>query len=159
MRLSLVVLMLLVGVARADVHKSNAGKVSIDIPKKWTVDAKDDLLRAQPPDGAVGLALFVVDSADVKAALARLEGELYSSVQGLKWVNNPKQVNVNRMKATFVEGVGVSGGATQLDVLVMVAGPTPTKKGVIVMAAVEHAKLAAQKKAIYAIFQSLRPTK
>ena len=147
------------GIARADVHASKAGKVSVDIPKKWSVDAKDELIRAASPNKEVALVLWIVDSADVKAALTKLEVELYSSIQGLKWVDRQKKLKVNKLAATFVEGVGVSGRGTQLDVIVMVAGPTPAKKGAIVLAVVEHDKVNANKPTIQSIFQTLKPTK
>jgi len=44
-------------------------------------------------------------------------------------------------------------------VIVLVAGPTPTKKGVILMAVVDHDKLTANRKAIQSIFGTLRPIK
>src|SRR5690606_6016159 len=81
MRLALVCLLLFTGIAGADVHKAKAGKVSIAIPKNWQVDAKDDLIRAASPSGEVAFFLWVVDSPDLKAALVKLEGELYSSVK------------------------------------------------------------------------------
>jgi hypothetical protein len=156
----LVLALALVGrVASADVHKSQVGKVSIDIPKKWNVDAKDDLVRAESANHEVALVLWVVDSPDVKEALTKLEGELYSSIKGLKWVDKTKKLKVNKLPGTWVEGVGVSGRATQLDVIVLVAGPTATKKGVIVLAVVEHDKYEANRPAIQSIFATLRPVK
>lgn len=147
------------GVGHAGVHTSKAGRVSVNIPNTWTVNATDELIRSASPDNAVAFVLWVVDSADTKAALERLEHELYSSIQGLKWVDKTKKLAINKLPATWVEGTGVSARATQLDVLVIVAGPTPTKKGVIMMAVVEHEKLAANKKAIQALFKTLKPTK
>ncbi len=157
--LSLLILLVVAGVAGADVHKSKAGKVSVDIPKKWTVDAKDELVRAVSPSGDVALVLWIVESADLKAALTKLEGELYSSVMGLRWVDRTKKLTVNKIKGTWVEGVGVSSRQTQLDVIVFVAGPTPTKKGVILMAVVDHDKYEANRPAIQSIFGTLKATK
>jgi len=161
MRAVFVVLMLAIlgGVAGADVHASKLAKASISIPKKWTVTPKDELIRAVSPDNTVAFVFWVADSADTKAALKTLEGELYSSVQNLKWVDKTKSLKINRLPATWIEGVGVAASGNQLDVLVVVAGPTATKKGVIMFAAVEHEKLAANRKAIQAIFQSLKGTK
>jgi cell division protein YceG involved in septum cleavage len=162
MRAAFVVLLLLTGLgsARADVHPSKAGKVSVDIPKKWSVvNATDELVRAASPDNAVAFVLWVVESADTKEALKKLEGELYSSIQGLRWVDKTKQLKVHGLPATWVEGAGVNAAAAQLDVLVVVAGPTSTKKGVIMLAVVEHEKLVGNKKTIESIFKSLKPTK
>ncbi len=162
LRYALVVCSLLVIAGRpaaADVHKSKAARVSIDVPKAWRVKATDDLVRAESPSGEVAFVLEVVDSPDVKAALTRLEGELYSSIQGLKWVDRTKKMRVHKLRATWVEGVGVSSRASQLDVVVLVAGPTPTKKGIILLAVVDHDRYAANRGAIQAIFASLRPTK
>jgi hypothetical protein len=147
------------GVAGADVYKSKVGKVSIDIPKKWQVDAKDELVRASSPSGEVAIVMWIADSPDVKAAVTRLEGELYSSIQGLKWVDKTKKLKVNKLAGTWVEGVGVSSRSTQLDVIVFVAGPTPAKKGVILLAVVDHDKYAANRSAIQSVFGSLKPTK
>lgn len=146
-------------VAGATVHKSQAGKVSIDVPKKWSVDVKDELVRAVSPNGEVAVVFWIVDSPDVKAALTKLEGELYSSIKGLKWVDRTKKLTVNKLKGTWVEGVGVSSRSTQLDVIVFVAGPTATKKGVILFAVVDHDKYEANRRAIQAIFASLKPAK
>ena len=159
MRAALVFLLLLSGLAHADTHTSKAGKASISVPAKWTVTATDELVRAVSPDSQVALVFWVVDSTDTKEALKKLEGELYSSVQGLKWVDKVRKVKINRLPATWVEGAGVNARSAQLDVLVVVAGPTPAKKGIIMFAAVEHEKLAANRKVIQAIFQSLKPTK
>jgi hypothetical protein len=165
MRISLLTLLivalvtLLGGIAGADVYKSKAGRVSIDIPKTWQVDATDELIRAASANSEVALVLWVVASADVKAALAKLEAELYSSVMSLRWVDKAKKLRVNKLKGTWVEGVGVSSRATQLDVIVFVAGPTPSKKGVILMAVVDHDKYTANRSAIQSIFMTLKPAK
>lgn len=160
MRLLLVCLLLLLpGIAGADVYKSNAGKVSVTIPKKWQVDAKDELVRAVSPNNEVAVILWVVESPDVKAALTKLEGELYSAIQGLKWIDRTKKLKVNKLKGTWVEGVGVSSRSTQLDVIVFVAGPTPSKKGVILVAVVDHDKYEANRSAIQSIFGTLKATK
>jgi len=162
MRALLVLLVLAVswaGSAHADVHTSKAGKASIDIPKKWSVTATDELVRAVSPDSKVALVFWVTDSTDTKAALTKLEGELYSSVQGLKWVDKTKKLKIGKLPATWVEGAGLTATAKQLVFLVVVDGPTPGKKGIIMFAAVEHDNLAAMKPAIQSVFQSLRPTK
>ena len=53
----------------------------------------------------------------------------------------------------------MSSRSTQLDVLVVVAGPTPAKKGVIMLAVVDHDKLKTNQRTIQSIFQSLKPLK
>jgi hypothetical protein len=163
MRAAFVVVLLLltgIGSARADVHASKAGKVSVDIPKKWSlINGTDELIRAASPDSAVAFVLWVVEPTDTKAALKKLEGELYSSIQGLRWFDKTKHLKINKLPATWVEGAGVNAAAAQLDVLVVIAGPTSTKKGVIMLAVVEHEKLVANKKTIQSIFKSLKPTK
>jgi hypothetical protein len=160
MRAAFVVLLLLTGLAHADVHASKMGKVSVDIPKKWSVvNATDELVRAASPDGAIAFVMWVVESSDANDGLKKLEGELYSSIQGLRWLDNVKKVKLNKLAATWVEGAGVNARAAQLDVLVVVAGPTSTKKGVIMLAVVEHEKLVPNRKAIEKIFKSLKPTK
>ncbi len=162
MRYPLVLLLTLAtfgGLAHAEVYPSKAGKASITIPAKWTVTASDELIRAVSPDNAVALVFWVVDSADAKDGVKTLEKNLYSSVQSLRWVDKVKKVKINKLPATFIEGAGVNAAGNQLDVLVVVAGPTASKKGIIMFAAVEHEKLAPNLKAIRAIFQTLRPSK
>jgi hypothetical protein len=159
---SLVILFGLVAVgsvADATVYKSKAGKVSIDVPKKWTVNATDELIRAASANGEVAFVMWVVESPDVKVALKKLEGELYSSIQGLKWVDNMKKLTVNKLPGTWIEGIGVSSRSTQLDVIVFVAGPTAAKKGVILLAVVDHEKYEANRAAIQAVFASLKRAK
>ena len=162
MRAALVLLLTLVGftgLASADVHINKAAKASIDVPKAWTVTTKDELVRAVSPDAKVALVFWASDTADTKESLKKLEAELYSAVQGLKWVDRTKKLKINRLPATWVEGVGVTAAGSQLDVLVVIAGPTPAKKGVIMFAAVEHEHLEKNRKQIQAIFQTLKATK
>ena len=162
MRTALVLILTLAGLAgvsAAEVYPSKAGKASISIPTKWTVTASDELVRAVSPDSQVALVFWVVESTDTKTALKTLEGELYSSVQSLRWVDKTKKLKINRLPSTWVEGVGVNAAGNQLDVLVVIAGPTAAKKSVIMFAAVEHDKLVVNRKAIQAIFQTLKPTK
>jgi hypothetical protein len=161
MRILLVLLVLLgsATAARAEVHASKTAKVSIDLPKTWKVDTTDTFIRAASGNNEVGFALLVIDKPDTKAALSRLEGELYSAVQGLKWVDKTTKMKIHGLPSTLVQGVGVNARAAQLDVLVVVSGPTPAKNAVVMFAAVEHDKLAANKKAIMAAFNSLRRTK
>lgn len=156
---ALLVLCFLAGAAHAGVHTSKAGKVSVTLPEKWAFTETDELVRASSPDNSVAFVFWIVDSADVKKGLSTLEHELYSSVQGLRWVDKVKKLKINAIPATFVEGVGVNAQATQLDLLVTVAGPTKTKKGVIMLAVVEHEKLEANKATVQNIFQTLKPTK
>ena len=155
----LLTLLCLTAVASADVHASKVGKASIDIPKKWSVTAKDELVRAASPDNAVAIVFWVTDTTDTKEAIKALESELYSSIQGLKWVDKTKKLKINRLPATWVEGVGVNAAGKQLDVLVVVAGPTPAKKGITMFAVVEHDALAKNRKTIQTIFQTLKATK
>jgi hypothetical protein len=106
----------------------------------------------------VAFVMWIVESPDVKDALKKLEGELYSSIQSLRWVDKTKKMKVNKLAGTWVEGVGVSSRSTQLDVLVFVA-PTGSKKGVILLAVVDHDKYEANRPAIQSIFGTLKPTK
>jgi hypothetical protein len=153
------VVLLTASAAEADVREAKAGKVTIDLPNKWTVDTKDEMIRASSDNGEIAFVLFVVDKPDVKAALTMLEGELYSAVQGLRWIDKTKKMKINKLPSTLVQGVGVSARATALDVLVVVSGPTPAKKGIVMFAAVDHDKLAANNKTIMAAFNSLKPMK
>ena len=157
--LSLVVMFAVANVASATVYKSKAGSISVDIPKKWTVTATDEVIRAASANNEVALFVWVVESPDVKEALKKLEGELYSSIHGLRWVDKTKKLTVNKLPGTWVEGVGMSARSTQLDVIVFVAGPTAAKKGVILLAVVDHEKYEANRAAIQAVFASLKRAK
>jgi hypothetical protein len=89
--ITVAVVVVTAGAARADIYKAKTGRVQVDIPKKWQVTAADDLIRASSANSEVAFVLWVVDSPDVKAALTKLEGELYSSIQGLRWADNTKK--------------------------------------------------------------------
>jgi hypothetical protein len=159
MRFVLVLLFALTSVASADVYPSKAGKVSIDVPKAWSVNATDELVRAASPDNVVAFVFWVVPTTDVKENVKNLEKELYSSIQGLRWVDKTKKLKINGIAATWVEGIGVNAAETPLDVLVVIAGPTKTKKGILMLAVVEHDKLKANQKTIQAMFKTLKATK
>jgi hypothetical protein len=157
--LALLVLLITATAAGAEVHAVKTAKVSLDLPKKWSVEVKDEIVRAASDNNEIAFALLVLDKPDTKAALTLLEGELYSAVQCLKWIDKTSKMTIHALPSTLIEGVGVTSRATTLDVLVIVSGPTPAKKGVVMFAAVEHDKLKANKKAIMTAFRSLRPTK
>src|SRR5687767_14180155 len=105
MRAALVLLLLVTGwsrIAHADLREAKAAKVSIDVPKKWAFDVKDELIRAVSPDNTVAFVLLVVETPDLKEGLKRLEGELYSSVQGLKWVDKARKLAINKLPASWI---------------------------------------------------------
>jgi len=145
------------GIAGATPRTSKAGKVSIDVPASWRVIVTDDTMKGESGDKEVALLSWVVDSADVAAATKKLDGELYGAVAHLTW-GKPRKARVHGLRASYVDGTGRAVGGT-LDVKVIVVGPTPTKKGLIVVAAVTHAKLAAHAAEIQTLFQSIRRAK
>jgi hypothetical protein len=144
-------------VAQAEVRTSKAAKVSIDIPAAWKMDVKDDLMRGESADKAVALMFWVVESGDVKEATKKLDHELYQAIAKLKW-EAPRKATINGLTAAYVDGHGYSVNKI-VDLQVVVVGPTPSKKGVIVVAAVDHMKLEGHTAELDAIFKSLRPVK
>jgi hypothetical protein len=154
---SLAIVLLLTGIAVADVHTNKVAKVAVDVPKTYKLTEQDDLMRGESADKAVALLLWVVDTGDPDAALEKLSGELYSMVGSLAW-DKPRTEKVNGLAATWIDGTGRSVGNT-LDLRVVLAGPTATKKYVMVVGIVDHAKAEAHKAEIGAILKSLKPAK
>lgn len=145
-------------VAAADVKTAKNAKVTVTTPKGYKVEAKDDnVLRGESADKAVAVFVWTVDTTDLDAAQKMLAGELYSSVAALKW-DKPRTAKVHGLPAQFFEGSGRAVGAA-LDIEVVLVGPTSTKKGVIVMAAVDHEKRAAHQAEIDAMLKSVTPLK
>ncbi len=153
-----VLLLVCSGVAAAEVKTAKNAKVTVTTPKGYKVDAKDDnVMRGESKDKAVAVFVWTVDTTDVASAQKMLAGELYSSVAGLKW-DKPRTDKVNGLPAAFFDGSGRAVGAA-LDIAVVLVGPTATKKGVIVMAAVDHEKRAAHQAEIDTMFKSVKPLK
>lgn len=144
-------------VAAADVHTNKLARVSLDIPKTYSMTDQDDLMRGESADKAVALLFWVIDSNAPDAAIKRLTSELYAMVGSLRW-DKPKPGKLNRLPVTWIEGTGRSVG-NSLDIRVLVAGPTAADKSVMVVGIVDHAKAGAHKAEITAILKSLRPAK
>jgi hypothetical protein len=154
---ALVVLALLSNIATADVHTNKNAKVTVEIPKSYKMTETDDIMRGESDDKAVALFYWNVDAANIDDATKRLGQELYSAVSGLTW-GKPRTEKLNGLEATWIEGTGKSLNAS-LDLSVVFAGPTSTKRHVMVVGVVDHAKADAHKAEIAAILKSLKPAK
>lgn len=154
---ALVVLALLCAVAAADVHTNKAAKVTLDVPKSYKLTEQDDVMRGESGDKAVALLYWNVDTGDTDEAIKKLTGELYSMVGSLSW-DKPKAEKVHGLDGQWITGTGRSVGNT-LDITVLLAGPTATKKHVLVVGIVDHVKADAHRAEIAAILKSLKPAK
>jgi len=154
---ALLVLLVLGGVAAADVHTNKTAKVTLDIPKSYKMTEQDELMRGESGDKAVALFFWVVDTSDPDEAIKKLTAELYSMVGSLQW-DKPKAEKVHGLDAKWIDGTGRSVGNT-LDIRMVLAGPTATKKNVMVVSVVDHAKADAHKAEIAGILTSLKPAK
>ena len=61
-------------VAAADVHTNKVAKVSLDIPKTYTMTEQDELMRGESGDKAVALLFWVVETNDPDEAIKKLTG-------------------------------------------------------------------------------------
>lgn len=154
---ALLVVIALCGVAAADVHTNKAAQVALDIPKTYKMTEQDELMRGESGDKAVALFYWNVDTGKTDEALQKLASELYSMVGSLQW-DKPKAEKVHGLDAQWISGTGRSVGNT-LDISVVLAGPTATKKHVMVVGIVDHAKADAHKAEIAGILKSLKPAK
>jgi hypothetical protein len=146
-------------VAHADIQTSQSAQLSIDFPKDWkvTVDAKDDAIRAVSKDSAVLFVFWVIDTADLDTATRRLHKEMFHVIAGQKW-EQPRTAKLNSLPVTYLDGTGQSG-SKPLDLRVGVVGPTASKKGVILFAAIDTSKKAAHDAEVKAVFDSVKPAK
>jgi hypothetical protein len=158
MRLGLsAIIVCLTGIANAEVHTNNTAGISIDIPSVWKLEAKGEVMTGQSADDTVGLMFWVVDQADAKESLKLLDKQIEKVVTKASW-QKPVERAVNGLKGFSVDGKGVVAGK-KADLMVALLGPTPTNKGIIVFAAVEHAKAEPHKVELMNIFASLKPSK
>jgi hypothetical protein len=149
----------LAATASADVHVLAPAKVSVDIPASWHIDAKaSNMIRAASADQAVALVLWSIDDPSLSAATKEVDAQLVGVVKHQKW-GRAQEDDLHGMRAYAVDGSGVSGGGNTVDLFVMIVGPTPSKKGAIVLAAVDHTKLDANWKALDAALRSVSPVK
>jgi len=158
MRLGLsAIIVCLSSAASAEIHTNNTAGISIDIPSVWKLDSKGEVMTGQSADDTVGLMFWVIDQADSKEALKLLDKQIDKVVTRASW-EKPKERAINGLKGFSVDGKGTVAGK-QADLMVALLGPTPTHKGIIVFAAVEHAKAEPHKVELMNIFASLRPAK
>lgn len=157
--LIVLVVIALAATASADVHVLAPAKVTVDIPAAWHVDAKAaNIIRAASPDKAIALVLWSIDDPSLSAATKEIDAQLVGVVKHQKW-GRAQEDNLNGMHAYAVNGSGVSGGGNTVALFVIVVGPTPSKKGAIVLAAVDPAKVDADWKVLEATLQSISPAK
>jgi len=153
----LLVLVALCGAAAADVHTNKSAKVTVDVPKTYKMTEQDDVMRGESDDKAVALLYWNVDTGDMDEAIKKLTQELYSTVGSLQW-GKPTAAKVHGLDAKWIDGTGRTLGKS-LDLRVVLAGPTATKKHVMVIGIVDHAKADAHKAEIDGILKSLKPAK
>lgn len=146
------------GVARADKHHHEAGKVEIDVPGTWKVKKDKGMLVGESKDQAVGLMFWVVDKGNVDDAIGLLDKALAGKVTDVKWPRKPEAADLNGLRGIKNVGAARIKGKDSF-IMVAVLGPTPSKKGVIVFGAIEQAKLTEHKAELENIFASLRPMK
>jgi len=145
------------GTAAAEVRTNKSAGISIDVPSAWKVDVKGEVMSGESADKAVALMFWVVDKSDAKEAMKLLDKQIDKVVKDGKW-EKPSDITVNGMKGLHSDGTGTVNGKAA-DMMVAILGPTPTKKGIIIFAAVEHAKLDAHKAELKDIFASLKAAK
>jgi hypothetical protein len=147
-----------VGTAGAEVRTSQSGKVSVDIPSSWKVKSdKSGILVGESKDDAVGLIFWVVDKFDVTESLEKLDQAVKGKITKIKW-EKAKKAQVNGLKGIRNVGTAEIKGKPAYLMLVIV-GPTPTNKGVIVFGAIEQRKLTEHKAELVNILDSLKPVK
>lgn len=158
MRLALLALVMMASLAFAEKHTHDAGKVEIDIPGTWKIDKRNALLVGESKDKAVGLLFWVVEKGDVKEAIKLLDKELEGKITDVKWPKKPRNTTHNGLKGIKNTGTAKTNGK---DVYVMLAvlGPTPSKKGVIVLGVIDQTKVTEHKAELENIFASLKPVK
>jgi hypothetical protein len=158
---SLIVLLLAAGIAHANVYPSKTGKISVDVPDAWKITETDENTKWVSPNDQVVLALWVFETTDVAQVTKRLEDELVFAVDNPTW-GKPTKASVNGLAVSYVDGAGTfqvrpDSPKQTLDLRVMIAGPTPTKKGAVFVTIVGHSKASANKRALDAIFASVKP--
>ncbi len=158
---SLIMLLLAAGIAHGNVYPSNTGKVSEDVPDGWKITETNEVVKWVSPNDQVMLALWVFETTDVAQVTKRLEDELILAVDDPKW-GQPTKTSVNGLAVSNVDGratfqVRPNSSKYALDIRVMIAGPTPSKKGAVFVAIVAHAKATTNKRALDAIFASVKP--
>jgi hypothetical protein len=150
-------LLVLSGIASADVVTVKAAKVTLDVPKTWKIDIKDVSIKGESKDKEIALLVWTVDTADAAAAQKTIEGEIYSAVASLKW-GKPTTAKVHGLGVSYLDGIGHAVGG-DVDIKAAIVGPTTMKKAVIVVTAIAHAKLDAHKAEVKALFDSAAPAK
>ena len=154
---SLVVLMMLAGVAAADVHTNKTAKLSFDAPKTYKLSEQDTQMKGESDDKAVALAFWLVDSGDADKAKQSVATELYTALGSIQW-DKPKPERLNGLAAVSIDGTGRTTGKV-VDLHMVVVGPTATKKYAILIGIVDQAKADAHKAEIAAILKSVKTSK
>jgi hypothetical protein len=150
-------LLVLSGIASADVVTVKAAKLTLDVPKTWKIDIKDVSIKGESKDKEIALLVWTVDTADAAAAQKTIEGEIYSAVASLKW-GKPTTAKVHGLGVSYLDGIGHAVGG-DVDIKAAIVGPTTMKKAVIVVTAIAHAKVDAHKAEVKALFDSAAPAK
>ncbi|HEY0251050.1 MAG TPA: hypothetical protein VGC41_05960 [Kofleriaceae bacterium] len=154
--LALCVVCALASVASADTKA--LGKLSVTAPAGWKLAVKPAGITGESKDKEVALLAWSMDgTVDVAAAQKKLEGELYSAIASFKW-DAPATGKVHDLAASYVGGQGHAVGG---DVVVksVVVGPDRENKSLLVVLAVNVAKLDAHKAEIQRILESVQVTK
>jgi hypothetical protein len=146
---------LVAGSAWAEVKTLPGANVSMDVPSGWTSKSDADMTIITDPTQEAAFIIVVSEAADLKASVAGLDAKLAKVLTDVKWAGKPKAIKLNGMDGIKNEGSGkVSGKPTDLGLIVLT---TPSKKALVVVAAVESSKKAAHGAEIKAVANSIKP--
>jgi hypothetical protein len=138
---------------------SKSGRVSVEAPKGWKVEAQGDtLVGMEDPAGEAGVLLMVIDQGEAEKALQVIDKLVGAVLTNAKWSSKPAKMNLNGMSAIRLDGTGVMDGKA-VTVALIIAGPTPAGKGVIALAGIQTDKLNKHLATVKGVFGTVKPIK
>jgi predicted Zn-dependent protease len=142
--------------ARADTKIHKAAQVSVDVPAGWKFQAPDDnTMVLLDPKEDVLFRLIVIDAGDLEKAMKITDAQVKQVAQDVKWDDKGKPTKLNGMDAMTLEGKGtIKGKPVDLGVLIV---QTPSKKVLMVLGLIDHAKMDAHKAEVQGFLGSIKP--
>lgn len=132
-------------------------KISIWYPDNWRMQNDDDSVIVSDPDGDVVFFYKILDTDDLKKAVAEMHKELGDLVDNPRTADNPIEDKLNGMDRVFIDaGATVQKVPVALGIMLVF---TPGKKILIVISMTPRSKSAEYEKIINRLITGVKPMK
>jgi hypothetical protein len=130
-------------------------KIAFELPNNWTLKTNKDILLSGDPKGEVLVVFTVKEAKDIKDVVAKVASEVKKIAKDFKTVGKSKEVTINTLPITILDGTGVvDGKSTNISVFLV---KTPNNKVMTMLWFLNSSTFKTHEKDVKSFLSSLSP--